>query len=115
MSAPLSADRTSLCWKCSKQEGFLQSPCPHCGATNPNVDLQAALKEQADQGADLVSRLRKPVNWLSQAAGSWKDGVSEYNRTPYEAADEIERLRRGEYICSRCGIRKDGEGEHGDF
>ena len=25
------------------------------------------------------------------------------------AADEIEKLRRGEFICQRCGLRKDGE------
>lgn len=30
-------------------------------------------------------------------------------------ADEIERLRRGEFICQKCGIRKDSECSHGDF
>jgi hypothetical protein len=28
---------------------------------------------------------------------------------------QIERLKRGEYICAKCGLRKDGEGERGDF
>lgn len=28
---------------------------------------------------------------------------------------KMEELDRGEYICKKCGIRKDGEGERGDF
>ena len=30
-------------------------------------------------------------------------------------ANEIDKLRRGEYICQRCGIRKDAEHEKGNF
>lgn len=30
-------------------------------------------------------------------------------------AAEILRLRRGEFICERCGIRKNGEGPDADF
>jgi len=30
-------------------------------------------------------------------------------------AAERDALLRGEYICKKCGIRKDGEGEKGDF
>ena len=35
----------------------------------------------------------------------------------YEREVKIERdaLLRGEYICKKCGIRKDGEGQKGDF
>lgn len=29
--------------------------------------------------------------------------------------DEVERLRRGEFICQRCYLRKDAEFERGDF
>jgi len=28
---------------------------------------------------------------------------------------KVEELERGEYICKKCGLRKDGEGERGDF
>lgn len=42
---------------------------------------------------DLVERLRKPVNWLRQEAGPWKDATSYYDRAPYEAADAIAELR----------------------
>ena len=36
----------SLCWHCSKEEGFYDSPCKYCGAINPNVDLDGAMKQQ---------------------------------------------------------------------
>lgn len=32
-----------------------------------------------------------------------------------KASEERDALLRGEYICKKCGIRKDGEGEKGDF
>ena len=30
-------------------------------------------------------------------------------------AAEVRRLRKGEYICQRCGLRKNDEHEKGDF
>ena len=36
----------SLCWHCSKEEGFYDSPCKYCGAINPNVDFEGANKQQ---------------------------------------------------------------------
>lgn len=30
-------------------------------------------------------------------------------------ADEVRNLRRGEFICQKCGLRKDDEHEHGEF
>ena len=30
-------------------------------------------------------------------------------------ANEIDKLRRGEFICQRCGIRKNDEHPKGDF
>lgn len=32
-----------------------------------------------------------------------------------DAIAEIERLRRGECICVRCGLRQDGEPQKADF
>lgn len=29
--------------------------------------------------------------------------------------EEIERLKRGEFICQKCGLRKDSEYPKGDF
>ena len=31
------------------------------------------------------------------------------------AQAQIAALERGEFICSKCGLRKDGEHENGDF
>src|ERR1017187_6607091 len=36
----------SLCWHCSNEEGFYESPCKYCSAINPNVDLEGALAQQ---------------------------------------------------------------------
>jgi hypothetical protein len=42
---------------------------------------------------DLAQRLRNTPNWMRESYGSWKDCVLTYDRAPFEAADEIERLR----------------------
>lgn len=42
---------------------------------------------------DLVERLRDTPNWMRESFGSWKDCVLKYDRAPFEAADEITRLR----------------------
>ena len=42
---------------------------------------------------DLPQRLRDTPNWMRESFGSWKDCVLKYDRAPFEAADEIERLR----------------------
>lgn len=45
-----------------------------------------------------------------------QDHQTEVNADALDAKDaEIERLRRGEFICTKCGVRKDGEGPKGDF
>ena len=41
---------------------------------------------------DLISRLRDTPNWMRESYGSWKDCVLKYDRAPFEAADQIERL-----------------------
>jgi hypothetical protein len=41
----------------------------------------------------LVERLRDTPNWMRESYGSWKDCVLKYDRAPFEAADEIERVR----------------------
>lgn len=42
---------------------------------------------------DIVQRLRATPNWKRESFGAWKDCVLTYDRAPFEAADEIERLR----------------------
>ena len=43
--------------------------------------------------ADILTRLRNTPNWMRESYGSWKDCVLKYDRAPFEAAEEIERLR----------------------
>jgi hypothetical protein len=42
----------------------------------------------------LVERLRDTPNWMRESYGSWKDCVLKYDRAPFEAADELERIRQ---------------------
>jgi hypothetical protein len=42
---------------------------------------------------DIVERLRDTPNWRRETWGPWKDMTSHYDRAPFDAADEIERLR----------------------
>lgn len=42
---------------------------------------------------DVVKRLRSTRNWMKEMGANWKDAVCFYDRTPFEAADEIETLR----------------------
>lgn len=40
----------------------------------------------------IVQKLNEPANWLSERRGQWKDAVSRYDRTPFEAASIIQEL-----------------------
>jgi hypothetical protein len=46
VEAATNAGNTSLCWHCSKPQGYFSNPCG-CGAINPNVDLKSALAQQS--------------------------------------------------------------------
>ena len=46
--AEMDTPPVSLCWRCSKSQRFYESPCPHCGAINPNFDLDGALAQQRE-------------------------------------------------------------------
>lgn len=42
---------------------------------------------------DLIEKLRKPANWMAEDRGQhWKDARSRYDKSPFEAADLLERL-----------------------
>lgn len=45
------------------------------------------------EGLGLVERLRNTPNWQRESFEHWKTATSVYDRAPFEAADEIERLR----------------------
>lgn len=47
---------------------------------------------------DLIRRLRNAPNWKREEFGDWKAARSVYDRTPFEAADFIERILRQRVI-----------------
>jgi hypothetical protein len=36
---------STLCWRCSVGYSMLAERCPHCGASNANVELRKAIEE----------------------------------------------------------------------
>ena len=51
-----------------------------------------------------------------EAEDEWKQKqiVSQRKRIA-ELEEQLDKIKRMEFICCRCGIRKDGESEGGDF
>lgn len=37
--------KLTVCWRCNKQYDIDQKQCPHCEATNANVDTEKAVEE----------------------------------------------------------------------
>ncbi len=50
--------------------------------------------------SDIVERLRNTPNWMREEFGSWKSATRSYDRAPFEAADEIVRLRAEEELLN---------------
>ena len=93
----------------------IEPPAPHGavaeGAADGGIrDLNDSPKT-TEPG--LIDRLRAPANWLRQNKGvRYEDVVSHYDRAPFEAAAEIERLRAA---LSEIATGHDAAGLKTDF
>jgi predicted amidophosphoribosyltransferase len=47
-STVIDYQHSALCWKCNKAYDIESPQCPHCLATNPNVDFVKAMQEALD-------------------------------------------------------------------
>jgi len=52
---------------------------------------------------------------LKSARDRAQEDCTETTRLYRDVKIERDALLRGEYVCKKCGIRKDGEGVEGDF
>lgn len=52
---------------------------------------------------------------VTMAANLNAETVRNQQQEIIRLSNEIARLKRGEFICSRCHLRKEGEVIHGDF
>lgn len=43
------SDGPSMCWNCNFEYDINIEKCPECGSTNPNVDMDPAMKEIEDK------------------------------------------------------------------
>lgn len=47
-NCPANMPETTGCWSCNQVFGKWDDKCPHCNATNANVDFDLAMKEQME-------------------------------------------------------------------
>ena len=72
---------------------------------------EAKMKRLKDTVAELEAKLTK-----AEAQNDKLDGLNAaLDLENKEQQAEIERLKRGEFICKKCGLRKNAEFEPGDF
>lgn len=69
------------------------------------------LTEVVHERNDLRARLSEVERARDQLSGA----LSVRDTQLKEVERERDQLRRGEFICRRCGLRKDAEFERGDF
>jgi hypothetical protein len=86
-------------------------------------DLKEERSEYAKRIAELEDTLRK-ILASAKEGRDWNFGHFCVSRNKCQGIADIaakvllhpgEQLNRGEFICRKCGLRKDGEHEHGDF
>jgi hypothetical protein len=58
-----------------------------------NQDHFAAPSDGEREATDIVVRLRNTPNWQRESFEHWKSCTLQYDRAPFDAAEEIERLR----------------------
>lgn len=54
--------------------------------------------------SDIIDRLRNTPNWQRESFDHWKSATCVYDRAPFDAADEIARLR--EQVAALTAERK---------
>jgi hypothetical protein len=74
-------------------------------------ELQSALQWAKEE----LAAVNAERDALKSASDRAQEDWSETARLYKEMKVERDALIRGEYVCKKCGIRKDGEGAKGDF
>ncbi len=66
-------------------------------------------------------RVKMTIGEALAFADEWGKGLTVHEDTQgwrvvcMILADEVRKARRGEFICQKCGIRRDDEHERGEF
>ena len=74
--------------------------------------ISSQLRVANDRIAELEEQLAETIRL---SAEKHRPAYDEQQQRIAELEQQLDKLKRMEFICSRCGIRKDGESEGGDF
>ncbi len=74
---------------------------PVAGRVQVDAVALGTLHQERDKANDLFDKLRQQHEWLRKDAE--------------QASARCASLERGEFICKKCGLRKDAEHEPADF
>jgi len=81
----------------------------------------ACIKAQRDEMRDAlfdqhtVAALQQKLAASERECEKHKNAVAVYNQDCIAAEKKIAELERGEYICKKCSLRKDGETSPAEF
>lgn len=82
-----------------------------------NAEVEYALDDVPYSGPykNGIEYLKTDLEKLRTNESASKSVIQKWAAERVEMVAEIERLKRGEYICTRCGLRNDGDGVAGEF
>ena len=73
------------------------------------------MEQERDEARRSLVAVTDERDALKSARDRAQEDWTETTRLYRDIKVERDALLRGEYICKKCGIRKDGEGVEGDF
>ena len=71
--------------------------------------LNAKLDRKWIEASAEITELRNTIAQQSELLAAHKAEMQDWQRELLSTQQERDRLLRGEFICHRCGIRKDSE------
>jgi hypothetical protein len=86
-------DSSHSCERACYAAMLVAAPSQPKAPAAPERLTEGDANRNAHDALPLIERLRNTPNWMRESYGSWKDCVLTYDRSPFEAADELERLR----------------------
>jgi hypothetical protein len=79
------------------------------------ADTREQSKAHSEEACREIEQLETELAAVTAERDEWKRRHDNAVTMLHDSEEEKAALKRGEYVCKKCGIRKDGEGEKGNF